>query len=63
MKPNEILGTIGLLGMFATWIIFFEIGFNILGLLIVFLFGIISMTGFSLWGLWTFNPWFDKTFN
>ena len=60
MKPNEILGSIGVVGMIATILISSNVGWSIYSLLLVGGFGLVSMTGFSLWGLWTFNTWFEE---
>ena len=60
MKPNEILGLLGAFGMVSVLAEGITGSFSVLHLFGIAFFGFIQLAGFSLWGLWTFNPWVKK---
>ncbi len=60
MKPNEIIGFGAMVGAIVTWIVSANVGFTIWTLVIMGLFGLIEITFFSLWGIFSFNQWVEK---
>lgn len=62
MKPNEVIGSIGMLGIVGIFWVSSEIGFNIWSLIGIGICGLLTNAFLSLWAMWTFNPWFYKKF-
>ena len=63
MKPNEIIGFAATLGGFITFFVGLARGFSIWTLIGIGAFGMVQFAFLSLWGLWTFNPWWRKVMN
>lgn len=62
MKPNEIIGLLAWIGIFADFILSFKFGFSLWFLAGIAFFGMISTVFLSLWGLTTFNSLFAERF-